>query len=386
MNHFKTKILPLIFGVVICGGLSITANAKENTIITSPISYSSNEEKLAAPSGFKVKDTSAYTVTLSWKEVEGAVGYKIFMYNNSTGEFDEYKRIGNKTSYTVTGLEKGKEYKFQIAALTKYREKYIKTNTHSKEVSATTKKDVRNGWVTEGKEKYYYVDDTAVRSKTKKIDGKIYLFGKTGKLLTNGTYTINGSKYNVDKNGVVTCNTWLSTKKEKDSNTYYYATSSGKINEYTFVECDSVVDLTGKIPLVNFLYINGKLATSSDFSFVEDSSEYSGVCRMNKDYYYIGIAPSVAFVTKNLQNSKLSEYGSAEVIDLGSGKSLGAFYGKCSYNSKGCIISGTVYNTNDKYLYTFNGEGKSPVKSSAPPLMITESKTSVNSAGGVNWS
>lgn len=146
MNHFKTKILSLIFGVVICGGLSITANAKENTIITSPISYSSNEEKLAAPSGFKVKDTSAYTVTLSWKEVEGAVGYKIFMYNNSTGEFDEYKRIGNKTSYTVTGLEKGKEYKFQIAALTKYREKYIKTNTHSKEVSATTKKDVRNGW------------------------------------------------------------------------------------------------------------------------------------------------------------------------------------------------------------------------------------------------
>ena len=73
--------------------------------------------KLAAP---KITGTvsSEKTITISWKAVKGADGYKIYKYNSSK---KKYKECGSVTAdspcyFEATGLKSGKTYKFKVAA------------------------------------------------------------------------------------------------------------------------------------------------------------------------------------------------------------------------------------------------------------------------------
>lgn len=97
---------------------------------------SSSSDSLAAPTGIKASKTSS-SVTLSWNSVAGADAYRVYMYDDSTGEYEQYKDVSG-TKCTVSGLKSGKTYKFKIAALEETGGKY-KAGKRSKAVSVKTK-------------------------------------------------------------------------------------------------------------------------------------------------------------------------------------------------------------------------------------------------------
>ena len=63
----------------------------------------------------------------------------------------------------------------------------------------------QNTWILDGKYKYYANKDGSRFSGIRSIKGKNYYFQPDGRLVTNKKgYKINGKKYNIDKNGVLT--------------------------------------------------------------------------------------------------------------------------------------------------------------------------------------
>ena len=54
------------------------------------------------------------TVTLKWNKSEGATGYRIYIYNNSTKKWDIAVRSTHKTSALIVGLESAKTYKYAV--------------------------------------------------------------------------------------------------------------------------------------------------------------------------------------------------------------------------------------------------------------------------------
>lgn len=88
----------------------------------------------------KASAKSASKIKLSWGKVTNAKGYRIYKYNDSTKKFEKVTTVGSgTTSYTVSGLSKGKSYKFKVRA---YRKVSGVTywGKPSTAVSVTTKK------------------------------------------------------------------------------------------------------------------------------------------------------------------------------------------------------------------------------------------------------
>lgn len=88
----------------------------------------------------KASAKSASKIKLSWGKVTNAKGYRIYKYNESTKKFEKVTTVGSgTTSYTVSGLSKGKSYKFKVRA---YRKVSGVTywGKPSAAVSVTTKK------------------------------------------------------------------------------------------------------------------------------------------------------------------------------------------------------------------------------------------------------
>lgn len=64
---------------------------------------------------------------------------------------------------------------------------------------------MRTGWLTVGEDRYYMDLDGSRCTGLKKITGKNYYFEANGKMVTNErAYPINGKRYNINENGVVT--------------------------------------------------------------------------------------------------------------------------------------------------------------------------------------
>ena len=75
--------------------------------------------KPAAPTGLTVALKSR-TAELSWSKVAGAQGYEVYMANSRNGSYKSIKNTGaSTTSYSKTGLVKGKKYYFKMRAYTK---------------------------------------------------------------------------------------------------------------------------------------------------------------------------------------------------------------------------------------------------------------------------
>lgn len=53
-------------------------------------------------------------ITLSWDSVNGATGYRVYLYDRETGKDNKIASIKGKTTYTVKGLEKGYSYIFKV--------------------------------------------------------------------------------------------------------------------------------------------------------------------------------------------------------------------------------------------------------------------------------
>lgn len=98
-----------------------------------------SKEKLPAPSGIKVTPGNS-CLTISWKSVDEADAYRIYIYDAKTRKYKAYKTVKG-TKYTIKNLSNGKAYKFKVAAL-RYdndTKKYVAGKT-SKALSGTPKK------------------------------------------------------------------------------------------------------------------------------------------------------------------------------------------------------------------------------------------------------
>ncbi len=84
-------------------------------------SYTTCKSALAASGKAKITNASATvsSITLAWKQVDGADGYRVYAYEN--GEYSVIDRTYGEenTSYTVGGLNSGSDYTFAIKAFSK---------------------------------------------------------------------------------------------------------------------------------------------------------------------------------------------------------------------------------------------------------------------------
>ena len=86
----------------------------------------------------KKTKTKANQVTLSWKKVSGATGYKVYKYDKKTKKYKLYKTV-KSTKVTVKKLTKATSYKFKVRAYKKTAGRTI-YGTYSKVLTVKTKK------------------------------------------------------------------------------------------------------------------------------------------------------------------------------------------------------------------------------------------------------
>ncbi len=278
----------------------------------------------------------------------------------------------------------------------------INASADNSKETTKSKSDTKNGWYSSksnGK-KMYYADGKKVVSKTKKIDGKIYLFDENGYLVTDGMHTVNNNKYYSNKDGTVKCNQWVSHKYKKSGNTYYYAASTGKITEYKFKkQSDSSI----------YLYVNGKKSKAEDIpsqgtfkvSDLIDTSEYdesfakmldndievrTGYFKVGSHFYHLDYSSTDECVVCDQIKVPINEsYNCPDnaLYDLGSGKKLGSVLGVIAHNDKGYISDGVFFNTKEKNAY-FISNDKVTKERVASPIIITSFSEKLNSVGGLN--
>lgn len=70
---------------------------------------------LSAPNSINTKAGDS-KITLSWSSVEGADGYRIYIYDSASKKYKTYKTI-KSTKCTIKNLSNGKSYKFKVAAV-----------------------------------------------------------------------------------------------------------------------------------------------------------------------------------------------------------------------------------------------------------------------------
>lgn len=73
--------------------------------------------KPAAPKSIKTKQTTT-TITLSWKKVTGADGYRVYKYNTKKKKYEKLKDVTG-TSLRITDLKAGTVYKYKVRAYIK---------------------------------------------------------------------------------------------------------------------------------------------------------------------------------------------------------------------------------------------------------------------------
>lgn len=94
------------------GGTNYYGNYSSVVSVTTPPAKVSNVDT--------EKKSSTY-LTLSWKKVSGASGYRVYKYNTDTKTYEKVTTIasGSTTSYKVTGLASATEYQFKVRAYKK---------------------------------------------------------------------------------------------------------------------------------------------------------------------------------------------------------------------------------------------------------------------------
>lgn len=95
--------------------------------------YEPEREKLPAPKNITATKGSG-KITLKWNEVNGADGYRVYLYNENSGKYEEYKSV-RTAQCIINDTESGKEYKIIIAALDSVNGEYVRGKA-SKAVTA----------------------------------------------------------------------------------------------------------------------------------------------------------------------------------------------------------------------------------------------------------
>ncbi len=151
--------------------VKITTISNQNGFLcegeTTKILYCKTKEeiKLSAPTNIKW-DSDENSVTLKWDKVPGADLYKIWICDDSNGEFSVYNVI-EADSCLIDGLDSETEYKFRITTMTTANG--VKEHKSTSVISCTTKE--------KKKEALQYVDASAYFKTTDILygvaDGKV---------------------------------------------------------------------------------------------------------------------------------------------------------------------------------------------------------------------
>ena len=164
---------------------------------------------------------SSTYLTLNWKKVSGASGYRIYKYNTSSKSYEKVTTIskGSTVSYKITGLTAATEYQFKVRAYKKtdtgtlwgssssaYKDctkpaqtKNLKAATKSSAVTLTWSKVARAG----GYQIYRYNSKTKKYEKIATVKGNKTFSYKNTKLKKGSTMkykvraykTYNGTNY-----------------------------------------------------------------------------------------------------------------------------------------------------------------------------------------------
>lgn len=155
------------------------------------------------------KSASETAVVLEWTKVKNADNYKLYMYDKTKKKYLKYGLFGTNTC-TVTGLEPGETYRFNVKAIDNVDGKNYYSETGTFAEAVTTPEKVQNTRCTNKKKNSFRLK----WDKIKNADGyQIYLLNKeTGKwkeykttektsitLKKEGVYKVSAYKVNGDK-------------------------------------------------------------------------------------------------------------------------------------------------------------------------------------------
>lgn len=135
LEKAEKKIAQKALNMTLAIGSYAEAYAANNGINYS-YSAESQLQKLPAPENVS-GEADANQIVLTWDKIEGAIGYRVYMYDAASGKYKSYKSV-RSTKCTVTGLESGTEYSFRVTALDVWGSKYVPGKASSA-VSVTTK-------------------------------------------------------------------------------------------------------------------------------------------------------------------------------------------------------------------------------------------------------
>ncbi len=100
----------------------VTANINDaDGVIASDYSYESRLASIPDSPRFISQSGTTNQVKLYWDRDYAADGYRVYLYNKNTGEYEKVKTIqsGAKTVCTITGLDAGTTYRFKIKTFTR---------------------------------------------------------------------------------------------------------------------------------------------------------------------------------------------------------------------------------------------------------------------------
>lgn len=116
------------------------AEIADETLYSDFSAVKSAKPVLAKVTGVKAK-AAKKKITVSWKKVAGANGYKIYRYNSSTGKYKVVKTVtkGSTVKWTNSSLKKGKTYRYKIKAYRNVDGKKVYSPSYSAVVKAKVK-------------------------------------------------------------------------------------------------------------------------------------------------------------------------------------------------------------------------------------------------------
>jgi cell wall-associated NlpC family hydrolase len=173
MNKKLIIVIMILFAAAVCLAFpadSLAAEAK----ITSTTQAQSTAKNLEAVSNitWEVGKTSRQII-LRWDAVEGAEGYTVYKAAASSEEYTKVKSVTG-TRCTVTGLKKGKAYKFAVKAQVSYEGAVFMSQSQA-EKTVTTPKILKRS--TKGFEN---TNACKVLRTAKKKLGCAYVYGAAG--------------------------------------------------------------------------------------------------------------------------------------------------------------------------------------------------------------
>lgn len=154
---------------------TVTVKAKKSTK-----AVSLSPKAPAAVTGLKVTSVSDSSVALSWSKVNGATGYKIYLYDTEKKTYT-YKWATSALTAEITGLTPYKEYSFAVKAYTKNYYSSTDSASYSSVVKGKTLPG-RVGDIKAYRELIYPDRMTLSWDKTEGADGyNLYIYSKTEK-------------------------------------------------------------------------------------------------------------------------------------------------------------------------------------------------------------